>query len=178
MKYADYALGQYLEKASQSKYWKDSIFLIVADHDERPRGRALVPIESYHIPGLIIADGLAPRHFDKVSSHIDLLPTLLSLTNISGTAPFVGHNILSIPPDHPGRAVMQFGKNHAYMEGANVVIHQPDRAAEQYQYANKALTPSTLQQDLTQKALIWASLPGVLYREELYTPYNNALQLP
>jgi len=178
VKYADYALGQYLEKASQSKYWKDSIFLIVADHDERPRGRSLVPIESYHIPGLIIADGLTPRHFDKVASHIDLLPTLLSLANVSGTAPFVGHNLLSIPPDHHGRAVMQFGKNHAYMEGENVVIHQPGRAAEQYLYANKTLTPTTLQQDMARKALIWASLPGVLYREELYTPNSGAAQLP
>ena len=178
VKYADYALGQYLDKASQSKYWKDSIFLIVADHDERPRGRSLVPIESYHIPGLIIADGLTPRHFDKVTSQIDLLPTLLSLANVSGTAPFVGQNLLSIPPDQPGRAVMQFGKNHAYMEGDKVIIHQPDRAAEQYRYANKTLTPTTLQQDLARKALIWASLPGVLYREELYTPNSGAAQLP
>ena len=178
VKYADYALGQYLDKASQSKYWKDSIFLIVADHDERPRGRSLVPIESYHIPGLIIADGLTPRHFDKVTSQIDLLPTLLSLANVSGTAPFVGQNLLSIPPDQPGRAVMQFGKNHAYMEGDKVIIHQPDRAAEQYRYANKTLTPTTLQQDLARKALIWASLPGVLYREELYTPGSSAHQIP
>ena len=178
VKYADYALGQYLKKASQSKYWKDSIFLIVADHDERPRGRSLVPIESYHIPGLIIADGLTPRHFDKVTSHIDLLPTLLSLANISGTAPFVGQDFLSIPPDQPGRAVMQFGKNHAYMEGDNVIIHQPGRAAEQYQYANKTLTPTTLQQALARKALIWASLPGVLYREGLYTPDNRIRQAP
>ena len=178
VKYADYALGQYLDKASQSKYWKDSIFLIVADHDERPRGRSLVPIESYHIPGLIIADGLTPRHFDKVTSQIDLLPTLLSLANVSGTAPFVGQNFLSIPPDQPGRAVMQFGKNHAYMEGDKVIIHQPDRAAEQYRYANKTLTPTTLQQDLARKALIWASLPGVLYREELYTPESSAHQIP
>ena len=178
VKYADYALGQYLKKASQSKYWKDSIFLIVADHDERPRGRSLVPIESYHIPGLIIADGLTPRHFDKVTSHIDLLPTLLSLANISGTAPFVGQDFLSIPPDQPGRAVMQFGKNHAYMEGDNVIIHQPGRAAEQYQYANKTLTPTTLQPALARKALIWASLPGVLYREGLYTPDNRIRQAP
>ena len=178
VKYADYALGQYLKKASQSKYWKDSIFLIVADHDERPRGRSLVPIESYHIPGLIIADGLTPRHFDKVTSHIDLLPTLLSLANISGTAPFVGQDFLSIPPDQPGRAVMQFGKNHAYMEGDNVIIHQPGRAAEQYQYANKTLTPTTLQHALARKALIWASLPGVLYREGLYTPDNRIRQAP
>ena len=74
----------------------------------------------------------------------------------------------------PGRAVMQFGKNHAYMEGNNVIVHQPDRAAEQYQYANDELTPITLQQDLAHKALIWASLPGVLYREALYKPYKGA----
>ena len=174
VKYADYALGQYLEKAAQSKYWQDSIFLIVADHDERPQGRALVPVESYHIPGLIIADNITPHHFDQVASQIDLLPTLLSLAGVSGTAPFVGRDLLSMQANDPGRAVMQFGKNHAYMEGNNVIIHQPDRAAEQYQYANDELTPITLQQDLAHKALIWASLPGVLYREELYKPYNGA----
>jgi hypothetical protein len=97
---------------------------------------------------------------------------------VSGTAPFVGQNLLSIPPDQPGRAVMQFGKNHAYMEGDKVIIHQPDRAAEQYRYAKKTLTPTTLQQDLVRKALIWASLPGVLYREELYTPESSAHQIP
>ncbi|HIE89059.1 MAG: sulfatase-like hydrolase/transferase [bacterium] len=70
------------------------------------------------------------------------------------------------------------GVKYAYMEGENVVIHQPDRAAEQYLYANKTLIPTTLQQDLARKALIWASLPGVLYREELYTPYSSAVQLP
>jgi hypothetical protein len=73
---------------------------------------------------------------------------------------------------------MQFGKNHAYMEGENVVIHQPDRAAEQYLYTNKTLIPTTLQQDLARKALIWASLPGVLYREKLYTPDSSTVQPP
>ena len=170
VKYADHALGQYLEKASQSTYWKDSIFLIVADHDERPRGRSLVPVESYHIPGLIIADGLTPRHFDSVASQIDLLPTLLSLANVSGTAPFVGHDLLSLAPEQSGRAVMQFGNNHAYMEGEDVIIHQPDRAPEQYRYDNKALVPADLQENLAHRALVWATLPGVLYREQLYTP--------
>jgi hypothetical protein len=44
--------------------------------------------------------------------------------------------------------------------------------------ANKTLIPTTLLQDLARKALIWASLPGVLYREELYTPDSSAVQLP
>jgi hypothetical protein len=73
---------------------------------------------------------------------------------------------------------MQFGKNHAYMEGDRVIIHQPGQAAEQYQYANKTLTPTTLQPALARKALIWASLPGVLYREGLYTSDNRIRQAP
>jgi phosphoglycerol transferase MdoB-like AlkP superfamily enzyme len=170
VKYADYALGDYLQKAEESSYWKDTIFLIIADHDERPRGRSLVPIESYHIPGLIIADGLTPRNFDKVASQIDLIPTLLALANVSGTAPFVGRDLLSITSDDPGRALMQFGNNHAYMEGSDVIIHQPDKSAEQFQYKEKMLVPANLQDELAQKALVWALLPGILYREELYTP--------
>ena len=42
-------------KAKKSDYWKDTLFLVVADHDIRVRGETLVPIERFHIPGLILA---------------------------------------------------------------------------------------------------------------------------
>lgn len=169
VKYADYALGQFLEAARNSSYWSDTVFLIVADHDERPRGDSLVPISSYHIPGLIIAEGLVPRQFDKIASQIDLLPTLLSIANVAGTAPWVGHNLLDLPADYPGRAMMQFGRNHAYMEGQDVIVHMPDRPPAQFIYKNKSLKVVPYQELLGRKALIWALLPGQLYQRQLYS---------
>ena len=55
-------------------------------------------------------------------SQIDLGPTLLSLTGISSEHPMLGHDLTQLPLDHPGRAIMQFGDNQAYMEGERVVV--------------------------------------------------------
>ncbi|WP_289007745.1 LTA synthase family protein, partial [uncultured Idiomarina sp.] len=44
VKYADFALGEFIKKAKRSEYWEDTIFLIVADHDTRVYGNELVPI--------------------------------------------------------------------------------------------------------------------------------------
>ncbi|NWO06945.1 MAG: sulfatase-like hydrolase/transferase, partial [Alteromonadaceae bacterium] len=42
VKYADFALGEFIKKAKRSEYWEDTIFLIVADHDTRVYGNELV----------------------------------------------------------------------------------------------------------------------------------------
>ena len=38
IKYADYALGRFLDKARQSSYWDNTVFLVVADHGVRING--------------------------------------------------------------------------------------------------------------------------------------------
>jgi phosphoglycerol transferase MdoB-like AlkP superfamily enzyme len=95
VKYADHALGEFLDRARASVYWQGSIFLIAADHDECPRGKDLVPIKGYHIPGLILRDGVDAMDVDKIARQIELLPTLLRLAGISATVPLLGQDVLS-----------------------------------------------------------------------------------
>src|SRR5690606_7633589 len=38
VRYADWSIGQFFEKARRSSYWDNTIFLIVADHDSRVAG--------------------------------------------------------------------------------------------------------------------------------------------
>jgi len=170
VKYADHALGEFLDRASVSEYWQDSIFLIVADHDERPRGRDLVPIKSYHIPGLILGDGVDAMQVDKIASQIDLLPTLLHLAGVSATVPLLGQDVMSLASDDPGRAMMQYGDTHAYMVGEYVVINRPELPTSGYVLKGEALLPAVYPEDLGDKALAWALLPGLLYKERLYGP--------
>ncbi|MDA0977789.1 MAG: LTA synthase family protein, partial [Proteobacteria bacterium] len=175
VKYADYAVGQFIEKARQSDYWQDTLVLIVADHDERPRGYDLVPVSSYHIPGVILGADVTPRKVSRITSQIDLIPTLLGLAGISGIAPFPGENVLAAPADSQGRAVMQYGDNHAYMRGDQVVIHRPDLPAAQFGYDRQSdlLEPVLLSPEMADRALAWALLPGLLYREKLYGVYRQ-----
>ena len=174
VKYADYAVGHFFRKAKQSSYWDNTVFLIVADHDERPRGSSLVPVSSYHIPGLILGSGIEPVVYKKIASQIDLIPTLFNLMEVPGTAPYIGQDVLARPSGYPGRAIMQFGNNHAYMLGNQVVIHRPDQPALQFEYRDKLLTPTRLDEELVRDALAMALLPGLLYQNRWYqTPVQK-----
>lgn len=58
VKYADYALGQFVEKAKKSPYWDNTVFVVVADHDARTQGTNPIPVEYFHIPAVILVVAL------------------------------------------------------------------------------------------------------------------------
>lgn len=131
-KYADHALGLFFELARQSDYWADTVFLIVADHDSRALGQSLVPVDNFHIPGLILGAGIEPRRDPRLISQIDLAPTLLSLIGIDDATPMIGHDLTR--PDSGGRAPMQYDYNFALMTEDRVVILQPEQVPMQFTY--------------------------------------------
>ncbi len=133
-KYADHALGTFFERAMSSPYWKDTVFLVVADHDSRVLGRDLVPVDNFHIPGLILGEGIAQRRDERVASQIDLGPTLLSLLGIDEATPMTGRDLSDPRMTLPGRAIMQYDRNFAYMQGDEVVVLQPEKPAAQYRH--------------------------------------------
>ncbi len=168
VRYADHALGRFFETARGRDYYDNSYFLIVADHDTRVFGASLVPINKFHIPGVIIGPDIEAREYDRPVSQIDLAPTLLSLLGIESEHPMIGHDLLSIPPDYPGRALMQYGNNHAYLFGDRVVIRQPDKAPLQFLYRDGKLQPQPLDPalaEIEQAHLLW---PAWAYREGRY----------
>lgn len=168
VRYADYALGQFFEQAQASDYWKNTIFLVVADHDSRVYGASLVPIEHFHIPALILGAGVPVRRDARVASQMDLAPTLLSLLGISADHPMIGWDLTRVPLDHPGRAIMQYGSNQAYRVGSQVVVHQPHLPAEFFEWDGHALQPSTADPAFGRTALAHALLPTLLYQEQSY----------
>ena len=68
------------------------MFLIVADHDIRVRSDTLVPIERFHIPGLILGDDIKPQKLSTIASQIDLPVTVLSLMGIHAQHPMTGRS--------------------------------------------------------------------------------------
>lgn len=171
VKYADHALGRFIDQAKAAPYWNNTVFLIVADHNSRVYGPSLLPVERFHIPGLILGGTIkAARHIEPVASQIDLAPTLISLMGLSGEHPLIGRD-LSLPaaPNAPGRAIMQFDKIQAYMEGPQVVLLQPDQAPRLMRYANGRLQPDAGSNPaLVEKAVAHALYAQMAYREQLH----------
>ncbi len=177
VKYADYAIGKFFEKAKSSPYWKDTVFLIVADHDIRVRGDTLVPIEHFHIPGLILGADIQPKKITSITSQIDLPVTVLSLMGIKALHPMTGRDLSSEPTNYLGRAMMQYNNNFAWMEQTaeanNVVVLREGKPAAFGVYDIKekhlieAAAPANAK-EIERRALANALLPAMLYSEQRY----------
>ncbi|RUO39436.1 sulfatase [Pseudidiomarina aestuarii] len=170
VKYADYALGKFIQQAKQSNYWEDTIFLIVADHDTRVYGDELVPIDKFHIPGLILGHSLAPRIVDSITSQIDLMPTVISLAGVSSLTPALGQDLSSAEAPPANRAMMQFGSNYAWLTDNTSVILTPNGAITgYYDFAEKRFVRGQqVEQSAVEKARAHALLPSWLYRNRAY----------
>lgn len=171
VKYADYALGKFISEAKLQDYWKDTIFLIVADHDNRVYGDSLVPIKKFHIPGLILGADVQSKRIATLASQIDLGATVLSLMGVSTEHPMIGRDFAK-DSESPGRALMQFDNYFAWLEGDTATILRPRQSPLLGQYdATKGElvlrqeAPSEAQVD---KAMAHVMLPSLLYREQRY----------
>lgn len=180
VKYADYAIGEFIKKAKASPYWQDTVFLIVADHDIRVRGDSLVPIEHFHIPALILGGAITPKTVHAIASQLDLPVTMLSLMGISAQHPMTGRDLSNVGADYRGRAMMQYNANYGWMEqtgptaGDNqVVVLREDKAPAfgHYDVQHKQLLTSPAPEqgaELAERALANALLPAILYQEQRY----------
>jgi len=170
VKYADYALGQFFREAKESEYWDDTIFLVVSDHNSRVYGSELVPVQRFHIPGVILGGSISPANFEPVASQIDLAPTLLSLIGIAAEHPMIGHDLTRAEAQQaPGRAIMQFNGTQAYMVGDQVVVLQKDLPPQQYTYKDGRLTESEpYDLKLERRALAHAAWSSMAYEKSLY----------
>lgn len=167
VRYADWAIGEFFDKAQRSDYWENTVFLIVADHDSRVGGASLVPLRHFHIPALILGGGIEPRSDQRLMSQIDLPPTLLSLIGIEDSHPMIGHDLTQ---GGGGRAMMQYGDNYGYLRGDILTVLEPHQPAHHYRYqAPDQYTPLPSDPILEHEALAHALWPSWMYRHQAYT---------
>jgi phosphoglycerol transferase MdoB-like AlkP superfamily enzyme len=175
-KYADYALGRFVDMARQSNYWENTIFLIVADHTINLDAGKLVPIDRFRIPGLILGGTVEPRRIPGITSQIDLLPTLLSLIGLSSDHPGIGRDLtLTEYAGGSGRALMQILRLQAYMEEGGIAVLRPDLEPITYRIdaAGELELISEGYPALERKALAHALWGPMMIRNNAYFNYPD-----
>ena len=175
-KYADHAIGGFFRQAMASSYWDDTVFLVVADHDSRAFGRTLVPIDNFHIPGVILGRGIEARRDPRIVSQIDLPPTLLSLAGIDTPTPMTGQDLNDPARLRPGRAMMQYDHNYAWMQGDDVVVLQPGQSPRQFKYSPRdgMQSAATLDPALARTARLQALWGTLAYTRGWYRLPSDA----
>ena len=126
VKYTDYALEEFLMLARKQKWFDDTVFVVVADHCASTHGLVGLPPDKYHIPLFIYSPRHVPaREVDKISSQIDIGPTLLSLLGFNYKSYFWGNDILD--EDFHERALIGIYQKLGLYEDKKLVILSPGK---------------------------------------------------
>lgn len=84
VEYADWAIGDFIRKAKQQAWYKNTIFVILADHGKIVgKVDGILPQSYNHIPLIMFGPGVPTERVEKLATQVDVMPTLLSMLGIS-----------------------------------------------------------------------------------------------
>jgi phosphoglycerol transferase MdoB-like AlkP superfamily enzyme len=128
LKYSDWSLGKYFEAARKCKYFKNTLFVIVADHAEGSGEKSLV--ELFNIPCLIYSPNfLKPSVDSTVHSQVDILPTILDILNLPAVHASFGLSMLS---NAEGFAYISSGNIFGWLKGEWFLIGDQEKNISLY----------------------------------------------
>jgi len=137
--YSDWALGEFMQRAAKQDWYKDTIFVFVADHVLRASATELD--QSFRIPLVIYTPDQSLQSGREVAyaSQYDVLPTLVDLLGITDPIACFGRSLLKpVNPNYDGVVVQRgsmtgwlsprgwLGFNAVAEQGAGGVYLQPE----------------------------------------------------
>ena len=139
VKYTDYSIMKFFEMAQKQPWFKNTVFVIVADHCSSSAGKTELPMDKYRIPAMIYApEFVAPQKFSQVTSQIDVMPTVLGLLNFKYQSKFLGQDVFS--KNFVPRAYIATYQDLGFIKDNYLTVISPTKNIKQYQLIQKPNT--------------------------------------
>lgn len=157
VKYSDYALGKFIRDAKSKPWFKDTLFVIVADHCASVAGKTKLPVEGYRIPLIFYApELLGPASYPHMVSQIDVAPTLMGILGKDAGGHFFGRDIFS-GEARDERAFISNYQALGYLKNGILTVLLPKQQVESYRVDPESLatTPTGIDQRLLTEAIAY-----------------------
>lgn len=154
VRYTDYAIENFIDKIKNKPWFANTIVIVVADHCASSAGKNEIDISKYQIPCMILnLKTTSAMKIDKMTSQIDLFPTLWNLLGWNYKSEFYGKNVLD--PSYKPRVVLGTYQKLAYMSADSLVILSPQRKIDTYIYdkAKNEQRKATFPKEITNRAI-------------------------
>lgn len=159
VKYTDYAIGKFIENAKAKAWFKDTVFVIVADHCASVAGKTKLPVNKYHIPLFFYAPDMLPAgRYSRVASQIDIVPTLLDVLGTKGSEHFYGQSLFKAEAEmQPERAFISNYQALGYLKNNQLIVLNPKQKVEAYQVDPQSMesTPTKVDETLLNEAIAY-----------------------
>lgn len=166
VKYTDYALGEFIKKAKEKPWFKNTVFVVMSDHCASSAGRWEMDIKNYHIPGLIFnLPNHQPEKVNKLASQIDIFPTLFALLHWDYKSNLFGRNILTMQPEDE-RAFIGNYRKLGYLKEDRVLILDDQKKANFYSWnpIDNSLNTIPVDENFENKSISFYEVADDLYR--------------
>ncbi len=157
VKYTDYAIGKFIDDAKKQPWFKDTLFIIIADHCASVAGKTKLPVDGYHIPLILYAPDLVqPGVFEPVVSQLDLAPTIVELMGKNGDDHFFGRSFFEPGPPLQ-RAFISNYQELGYLRNDVLTVLLPKQRVEAYKVDPLTLetTPTAVDETLAEEAIAY-----------------------
>jgi phosphoglycerol transferase MdoB-like AlkP superfamily enzyme len=174
VKYTDYAIGKFIKDAKTKPWFKDTLFVIVADHCASVAGKSKLPVDMYHIPLIFYApELLKPATYSPVVSQIDIAPTLLEVLGMNGDDQFFGRPFFEkgAPPE---RAFISNYQELGYLKKDILTVLLPKKRVESYRIDPKTYVSTPIAVDpqlLTEAVAYYQTASRAFKAGELKAPF-------
>jgi phosphoglycerol transferase MdoB-like AlkP superfamily enzyme len=136
VKYTDYALRKFFAMASKQPWFKNTVFVILADHCASSAGKTELPVDKYRIPAMIYSPGfIEPQKYTNVMSQIDVMPTVFGLLHFDYQSKFFGQDVMK--PDYKPRALIATYQDLGLIKDNVLTILSPKQTVKQFQLTLK-----------------------------------------
>ncbi len=131
VKYTDYAMRKFFVMAQKQPWFKNTVFVIMADHCASSSGKTELPLDKYRIPAMMYSPGfIQPEHFNTLMSQIDVMPTLFGLLNFSYNSKFYGQDVFKA--DYKPRALIATYEDLGLIKDNVLTIISPVKKSKQF----------------------------------------------
>lgn len=168
VKYTDFALKELFKKAKTKPWFKNTVFVIIADHCASSAGKDEIDVANYHIPALIV--NLPENQNQKIAqqcSQIDLWPTLFSLFHWNYESDFFGKDVLN--PHFQQRALLGTYRKLVLMKKEKVMILSDQKKQDFYTWNKKdnSLKSIPMDQSFLNETISWYQTADFLFTNRL-----------
>ncbi len=141
MRYSDWALGQFFEKAKKEPYYKNTLFIVVGDHGfGNDQQITEMDLGRFNVPLLLIAPGMQEK-FGNVShtvgTQIDIVPTIMGRLGGETRNQCWGRDLLNLPEGDKGFGVIKPSGNEqtvAIITGDRILVEPKEMPARMFRF--------------------------------------------
>lgn len=174
VKYTDYAIEQFMNKAKTKPWYKNTVFVFIADHNAYSAGRSELNVRKYHIPAFIYnLPNQQPKKSNKLCSQIDIFPTLFGFLDWKYKANWFGKDVRKMQTKDE-RTFISNHRKLGYRKNNDVVILDCNKDSRFFEWKKEdnSLTKIPMDIDIETEAISHYQSAYFLYKNGLLNSSN------